>query len=476
MPERIVTGQRWTDLPVPELGTWEPRDRVTVVLPARDNQPELDRTLAALSRQTYPDHLMDVVVVDDASQTPLAVPELAPDRTRVVRRDEQSSHGSGAARHAGALASSGEILLFLDSDMLADTHHVEAHARWHHLTDLALVLGHKFFVDVSDITAQDVHEAAGADAGLAGLFEGRPWRRHDWQEEHITAREGLTVDDDDAFLTVVGATVSVRRELYERAGGFASFGLRGIVDTEFGYRAYTCGALIVPDPAAESWHQGSRNFSTRGGEIKRARVGLAANHLPLPMFRPQGAGRQWAVPQVRVLVDATPGSGGECSAVEAERVLLTVDSVLGSTVTDLSVTVVDGGEPMPVWWQDYVAYDARVTEVQDLPPSGVPSPVTVFVPPGVLLAPETLGRSLDLLSPQVRVIQTLPDAYGTPAVQVWRTRTLERLRHAGLRDPFDLDGAPELEEVAGRRWCVPSALGIRRARPRTTQQGMVASW
>lgn len=468
MAHPMVVGQRWTDLPVPDLGAWEPRDRICVVLPARDNQQELDRTLAALAHQTYPAELMQVVVVDDGSHPHLTLPALAPPGVQLLRRDEVSSHGSGAARHAGASAAEADILLFLDSDMIADAHHVEAHARWHHVCDYALVLGHKSFVAVDDITPGAIAEASRDGQGLTALFADRPQRRHDWQEEQIAARDGLTADDDDAFLTVVGATVSVRRDFYRRTGGFSSFGLRGIVDTEFGYRAHARGAVIVPDLAARSWHQGARSFSSRGGEIKRARLGLAANHLPLPMFRPQAGGRQWAVPRVTVLVPLPSGAPDRSPTdKQMEMLLLTVDFVLASDLTDLAVTVVTDGAELPQWFVDYVAHEARVAIVDEAPTSGYPSPFTAVVPPSVLLGRGSLGQALELLADDVRLLRTLPDEYATPSVEVWRTRTLERLHAAGA-DPGD--------EAVGQRWCPPEALGIRRARPRITPQGMVASW
>ena len=45
---------------------------------------------------------------------------------------------------------------------------------------------------------------------------------------------------------------------YELAGGFdESFTQWGGEDTEFGYRAFTRGALLVPLRDAFAWHQGS---------------------------------------------------------------------------------------------------------------------------------------------------------------------------------------------------------------------------
>lgn len=469
MQHEVAAGQRWTTLPVPDIGGWTPTERVAVVLPARDNQLELDRTLATLAHQTYPAELLEVVVVDDASEPPLRLPALAPPGTFLVRRDEAQSHGSGAARHAGAVATDAPIVLFLDSDMLADPAHVEAHARWHHVCDHALVLGRKWFVSVDDLDPEGIDRAGREGTGVGDLLTGRRWRTHQWQEDQIELQDRLTQDVDDVFLTVVGATVSVRRELYDRAGGFAAFGLRGIVDTEFGYRAFTRGALVVPDGQARCWHQGARNFATRGGEIKRARVGLAANHLPIPMFRPQNRGRMWAVPMVRVLVDVTSSGPGVLDDGAAERLLLTVDSVLGSDLTDLAVTVVTGSTRLPSWWLDYLGSEPRVEVCDAAPATGFPSPLTVVVPPGVVVAPDSLSTAVGLLSDDVRVVRTLPDAYASPSLEVWRTRTLERALRAGL-DAVE-------PEVVGERWCPPHALGVRPAAARITPQGMVAgSW
>ncbi len=466
MQQATVVGQRWTDLPVPELGAWTPVDRVCVVLPARDNQTELERTLAALAHQTYPAELLEVVVVDDSSQPPLTLPDLAPAATRIVRRDQAATHGSGAARHAGAVASDADILLFLDSDMLADPRHVEAHARWHHVCDHALVLGRKWFVEADDLTPAAIAEAGVAGGGVADLLAGRTQVRHAWQEDLIREQERLTRDVDDAFLAVVGATVSLRRDSYERSRGFAPFGLRGIVDTEFGYRAFTTGCVIVPDDEARAWHQGARSFARRGAEIKKERLGLAANHLPIPMFRQQNAGRTWAVPMVRVVADATETDLSEEWA--AERLLLSVDAALASTVTDLAVTVM-AGDDLPQWLRDYVAADPRVELVTERPAgSGFPSPFTVVVPPGAVLEPTSLSTGLGLLSERVRVVRTLPGWAGARGVEIWRTRTLERALRAGLGE-VDPD-------VLGEHWVTEKALGVTHPQPRLTPQGMVTTW
>ena len=49
--------------------------------------------------------------------------------------------------------------------------------------------------------------------------------------------------------------MAMRRDLFEQLGGLRELGMRGIEDTEFGFRAHTAGALHILDRQAELWHQ-----------------------------------------------------------------------------------------------------------------------------------------------------------------------------------------------------------------------------
>jgi GT2 family glycosyltransferase len=458
----VVGGQRWDELPAPALGTWRPQRRVDVVIPARDCQLELDRTLAALAHQTYPADLMGVVVVDDASSPPLTLPALCPPHTRIQRLDERQEHGSGRARDAGARASTAELLLFLDADMIPDRAHVEAHARWHHTASYVVSLGYKRFVDVDDLSAEAVARAA-SDGSLRELLGSRPSSRHAWQEDLIDGQDRLTQDSEDAFVTVVGASVGLHRDLYVRAGGFSSYGLRGIVDTEFGYRAFTAGGLIVPDEEALAWHQGRRNFERRGDEIKRQRTGLAANRLPHPLFRPANAGRRWAVPMVRVVVD---GRG-----LGPEQAQVSVDSVLASSITDLVVTLVADEEVAAPWLHDYFAADCRVEWADTPPGTGFPSPYTAALPASLSVQPQTLARVLQTLrQPGVGMVRCEPSGSHGATLDVAKTRALERAKHV---HPTDLDSA--LARGWDIRWHTADEIGVVVTQYRVTKQGMILS-
>ncbi|TDE15915.1 glycosyltransferase [Jiangella asiatica] len=464
-----VPKQEWTTVTPPELGTWTPELSVTVVLPAKDCQDELNLTLAALAEQTYPAELLDVIVVDDASAEPLRLPAVAPERSRVLRLPPGEGHGSGRARHAGAEAATGDVVLFLDADIVATRTHVEAHLRWHHAVADAVVLGSKLFVDFDDITVADV-QAATRDDQFDQLLEGRKQKRHTWFEDFIRDADKLTRYAEDTFIAVVGASVSAPRALYAESGGFSAFGLRGIVDTEFGYRIFTAGAVIIPEPRARSYHQGARNFAVRGDEIKRERSGLAANHLPIPLFRPADVGRMWTVPRVHAIVDATGGS--------AEQVQLTVDSILASAFTDLVVTV-SPSAGLPRWVQDYFTADARVRFSAEPVRTGFPAPFSLVVPAGVAIGRDAvdalLRASADAGAGLVR--STVVDAAGAgsgeaagPPVELWATRALHRSRR-------QVASGGSLDETArrlfGEHWLSGEDLGVRRAVVGLTRQGML---
>ena len=90
---------------------------VSVVVPVRDRPGELARLLGALAA-TAPG-IAEVVVVDDGSTDPDATARVAADHgARVVRHPV--SRGPAAARNTGAAAATGELVAFLDSDVVPE--------------------------------------------------------------------------------------------------------------------------------------------------------------------------------------------------------------------------------------------------------------------------------------------------------------------------------------------------------------------
>lgn len=88
--------------------------KLSMVLPAFNNQNSLNNCLGTLKEQVI-DHEVQCLVVDDGSKVPLTVPFWC-DLVRIDRLP--IGRGSSAAKNYGAEITSGEYLVFIDSDIL----------------------------------------------------------------------------------------------------------------------------------------------------------------------------------------------------------------------------------------------------------------------------------------------------------------------------------------------------------------------
>ena len=420
---------------------------VSVIIPAHNCQPELDLALAALAGQSHPAEMLEVIVVDDRSEPSLILPEVRPRHAAIVRIDD-GGQGSGYARDVGARRATGDVLLFLDADIIADRDHVEAHARWHEIIDDAVVLGFRDFVDVEGITVQHVRHAV-EHGGVASLVEDRPKEPHAWIEQVLERTADLTTDREDLWRPVVGASVSTRSSLYGEMGGFAHFPRRGIVDTEFGYRCFTAGAVIIPERAAYSLHQGQRSFATRGAELARIRAPLIANYIANSRYRPPVRGRQWTVPYLHIVVPP--------SSQSFPTVRHTVDDLLANDFDDLVISVVhDPTGPDADLYVDYWQSEGRVRLVAEAPRSGFPSPATMTVPVGVRLAATALTGLVDRLRTWTHGLISVSVTGVEDPLELWATRALHRAHRAIDQGPL----RETTRELFGEAWVAGTNNGI----------------
>ncbi|WP_449064458.1 glycosyltransferase family 2 protein [Planomonospora algeriensis] len=262
-----------------EIGAWTPVRTVSVVIPAYRCQETLDLTLAALAAQSYPAHLTEVIVVDDGGGPALRIGGPAPERTRIVP-SRPGGWGRAWACQTGADAAEGEVIHWLDADMIPFREHLEAQLRWHHLADYLVVLGSLRFTDPPDglPSAAEVHEAV-ADGRAEGLFPPEATRPHRWVEEFLARTDRLRDCPTGAYNVHCGATASVTARLLRAAGGMDTSLVLG-EDTELGYRLSQQGAVFVPEAGARSWHLGTHTVGVREAEVKRHNWPLLAERVP----------------------------------------------------------------------------------------------------------------------------------------------------------------------------------------------------
>lgn len=466
MSQQRVRHNDWGTLILPAFDEWEPTKSVSVVIPAYDCADTLPYVLAGLAAQTYPAHLLEVLVVDD-SPSPITLPELRPERTRLLRT--ASGWGRAAACHTGAEAADGDILHWLDSDMLAEADEVARQARWHDLLDHAVVLGQKWFVDpapLSGVSPEQVREIV-ARGEVGTLFAGQERLPHDWVESLYGQSEDLRLSGPRAHRAHVGASASLLRSLYFEAGGMDT-SLRLGEDSELGYRLSECGAVFIPDRQAVSWHLGNTQVMRRQDDVNDYNLPHLAHRIPDGRVKRASQGRTYLVPYAEVVID----TAGLLDAPASHRHFIgTVEAVLASTVPDLIVTLIGPwstltdervrvlDEPLRSLRaaHDMFTPDPRVHFVESLPPGRSPAMVrltltsTEYAPdPGTL---NRLIRDLELTHHGVRSA-LLPDGL---VARLERTAAVSRARR--VAEPGEsLDDV--INELFGSWWVEGAELGF----------------
>ncbi|MFI6791152.1 glycosyltransferase family 2 protein [Nonomuraea sp. NPDC050383] len=419
-----------------------PRLTVSVIVPAYGGQDKLDLALAALARQTYPAELIEVVVVDNGSTPPLRLPDTRPPGTRLIVCDRP---GRAAARNAGLAEAGGDVVHWLDSDVLPAPGAVEAHMRWHHVAPYLVVTGYIRFTDVP--------VPAELPDDLEQAFE--PAEPHGWIVELVERTDGLTDNPQRPFSLHVGGATSVAARLIEAAGPMDEDLVLG-QDTEMGYRLAQAGAVFVPEPRARAYHLGPTMRMRDKERIDRVSHAFVADRIPSYRWLRSHPGRQWKVPYVTAVVDGTAGY---------ESVRGTVDALLAGTLADLSVVVTGPWESLErerrapladpgldlVLVHGHYLHEGRV-RLCDTPVVDPAVPYVLRLPRGWAPGEDSLARLLDLCRDEgLGLVNVLLDEspHGVVAARLERTSAFARARLLA-RSGEDVDDV--VDEVAGVTW------------------------
>ena len=436
----LVSGNDWRVLEPANLGEGSATLSITVVIPCYMGQAQLELTFAGLANQTYPSHLIEVLVVDDGSQPPINIPSGASPNASVVTQ-ERVGFGLARARNLGAKHAGGELLIFLDCDMIPESQFVEAHARWHQVHDRALAIGFRCHADFEGVTREELEKAESPSETVVGQRITRP----EWIESHMTRTRNLTSDDDDLFVIASGGNLSIRREFFNTVGGFdESFLQWGGEDIEFGFRAFNAGGLLIPERVAFAWHQGEGALPNPQEEKSLIEQRHRLSHLIAERsFRRSTPGRSFEVPFMTVCIDAEGQS--------FEEVADQIDAVLASRFHDLVV-----GLSVPELHSDCIPLnrqygpDPRVVLVDDLLSEVPHAPVRLEIPPRVNLHENDIDLLLRGLDGYGVVIA---DFGMTGVLRIGLTRALRRAQQAGSSDVWSVAGV-----LFGQRTIEPHSL------------------
>lgn len=186
--------------------TNSPLPRVTVVVPARNEELNIERCLRSLSASDYPRDLVQIIVVDDRStdgtldmlqRIAIAMPTLL-----VLSRTERDTRGNlkgkPGALQFGFNHATGDVLMITDADC-------EVHPQW-----------------IRAMAAPHVDERVGLSLGFTTI-RSNTFLEHvqdvEWVCSQALARGGI---GNGIPLGCFGNNMGIRRSAYEGLGGYAN--------------------------------------------------------------------------------------------------------------------------------------------------------------------------------------------------------------------------------------------------------------
>ncbi|MFN0064052.1 MAG: exopolysaccharide biosynthesis glycosyltransferase EpsD [Myxococcaceae bacterium] len=206
--------------------------QLSVVIATYNRRALLERLLLQLAEQTLSKEHFEVVVVDDGSKVPVSDTLASLRLPYALRVETQENLGAAAARHRGALAARGEILVITDDDMQVPPEWLAEHLRQHQ--DRRRVVLGKIRPD--------------PQLKAMPLFE--RWYAYRLAKMATAMESGTLVPRGGHFFT---GNVSLRRADYVGVGGFNPT-LKRSEDLELGLKLEKSGAQVVFAPSAYTLH------------------------------------------------------------------------------------------------------------------------------------------------------------------------------------------------------------------------------
>ncbi|MBA9027403.1 glycosyltransferase family 2 protein [Peribacillus huizhouensis] len=278
--------------------------KVSIIMPSFNKYEYVSLSLYCLLKQTFAFSEFEVILIDDCShdQTPRIPQEFDPPfKFKYVR--PSINQGRSRARNLGIKLSEGEVIIFLDGEMLTEPDFIENHYK-HHAHDKKLVvtgamhyrgiytfltsnLNRQQWEHIDDFVPRDPYfifpykeykqnyQTSNTSFPLITKKDIDENRYKDLSFPNWYFTQVLTSGLNDfgmdlssyklpyiAFLT---GDVSVSKEQLDRVGYFdESFLGYGAEDWELGYRFYKDGARFIMDPSTFCYHQehptSSNNF------------------------------------------------------------------------------------------------------------------------------------------------------------------------------------------------------------------------
>jgi GT2 family glycosyltransferase len=213
---------------------------LSVIIPTHNRRESLRRVLEALSSQVVGSGPFEVAVVCDGCTDGTA--EMCRSLTVAYQMTviEQTQQGPAAARNAALARARGQLVVFLDDDVVPAPGLLEAHLEAHAGGDVTVAIGPLLAPPGDSLDPWTRWEAAMLEGQYQAMAAGK------WQP---TPRQFYT------------GNASVRRRPLVEAGGFNT-DFRRAEDVELAYRLQALNMTFTFVPKAKGWHFARRTLAS----------------------------------------------------------------------------------------------------------------------------------------------------------------------------------------------------------------------
>lgn len=282
-----------------------PRTEVSVIIPAYGPPQQLTELLQDVASQDVDPRIVEVLVIDDGSPTPIEVELRALDSLSHLPRIMRKDNGGGpAARNFGAQQAAGDRILFLDQDLRIPPNFVTTHVE----------LGRRF--PEHALSAVFVNRALDASGPFASWYakQSTIWTESS-RSTGVEIAEGVR---EVHPLGLSSTNCSLPRSTFLAAGGFPLFRHSGMEDQALGLVLSRMGVKALRTSLVEASHVESRVRMEAFCERQRAGAAGAvefAEKFPEVLGRPLET--QWNK-------DWGPVSSGDPFSLKTKKVIRSV--------------------------------------------------------------------------------------------------------------------------------------------------------
>lgn len=318
---------------------------VSIVITNYNRNKSLQRTLAGVYKQKYPQKNIEVIVVDDGSHQPTLDVIKEFEKLLNIKYFWHPDIGftPAIARNAGVAVAKHDFIILLDVDMYPKSNLVQEYVKYANIIKDVVLIGPRKYVDImhidvdrfmKDSTFIERVPEIKTNNDVANKIQAQisvDWRLKSFYETDFLKKEKIP------FRFFAAGNVAFSKSEFMRIGGFDErFRDWGHEDGELGFRFFNNGRYFIPVMEAWAYHHEPEtgvNETDRSAGKQKSNYHYAS---VCPYYRHliKDETINYEVPKVSIYI---PAYNAQNTIIEA------VESVLGQTYQDIEVCICDDG-------------------------------------------------------------------------------------------------------------------------------------